>query len=131
MRIIFLTLCDILYENKEKDIPNIPRYEQLKALREAIYSDPVRKWSVEEICSEMNVSRAYFHRIYQNAFGITCGQDIISGRLSYAADLLENTEMSVSLIAEKCGYDSDSYFMRQFRKHKGCTPTEYRRRKQS
>lgn len=131
MRIIFLTLCDILYEKEEKDIPNIPRYEQLRALREAIYSDPVRKWSVEEICSEMNVSRAYFHRIYQSAFGITCGQDIISGRLSYAADLLENTEMSVSLIAEKCGYDSDSYFMRQFRKHKGCTPSEYRRRKQS
>ncbi|MBQ1519507.1 MAG: helix-turn-helix transcriptional regulator, partial [Ruminococcus sp.] len=29
---------------------------------------------------------------------------------------------------ETCGYDSDAYFMRQFKQHKGFTPSEYRRR---
>ena len=42
--------------------------------------------------------------------------------------MLRNTENSVAQIAELCGYDSESYFMRQFKLHKGCTPTEYRRR---
>lgn len=76
----------------------------------------------------MNISRTYFHRIYSKAFGVTFMQDVINSRLAAAADMLTGTNRSVSYIAEKCGYDSDSYFMRQFRKHYGCTPTEYRRR---
>ncbi|HOR22293.1 MAG TPA: AraC family transcriptional regulator, partial [Ruminococcus sp.] len=71
---------------------------------------------------------AYFHRIYRQAFGVTLRQDVIESRLIAAAELLETTDLSVSAIAERCGYFSDSYFMRQFRLHKGCTPTEYRRR---
>ena len=73
-------------------------------------------------------SRTYFHRLYFEAFGVTCRQDVIESRLLKAADLLKNTGKSVTEIAEACGYDSESYFMRQFKKHKECTPSEFRRR---
>lgn len=88
-------------------------------------------WSVGMVCRQLSVSKTYFHRIYVNAFGTTFTQDVIESRLLYASQLLADTDLSVSAVAEKCGYESDAYFMRQFRQHRGCTPTEYRKRRLS
>lgn len=128
MKLIFISLSDAANSIMPTPRETIPRYSELKRLRDAIYDDPMNSWSVEEMCGEMNISRTYFHRLYLAAFGVTCRQDVIESRLLYAAELLKNTDMSVSAIAEQCGYDSESYFMRQFKKHKDCTPSEYRRR---
>ncbi len=127
MRLIVIALSEAVRCESPDKYVDIPRYGELKAVREAIYDDPVNHWSAEEISEDMGISRPYFHRLYQEAFGVTCRQDIIESRLIYAAELLRTTEMSVSEVAEKCGYDSDAYFMRQFKQHKGCTPSEYRR----
>lgn len=127
LRIILISLeeavCGI--ELAEKDVP---RYPQLKEIRREMYDDPVENLSVDKLCRRLAVSRTYFHRIYMAAFGVTFRQDAIKSRLSYACRLLLETELSVGMIAEKCGYESESYFMRQFRQHMGCTPSEYRRK---
>lgn len=128
MRIIFIALSDAADPPRQSPEENIPRYGELKRIREAVYDDPLNNWSVNELCDDMQISRSYFHRLYFTAFGVTFRQDVIESRLIRAAQLLKNTDMSVTAISETCGYDSESYFMRQFKKHKGCTPTEYRRR---
>ena len=74
------------------------------------------------------MGRSYFHKIYHEAFGVTYRQDEIKSRMAYACKLLTETNTSVSVIAEKCGYETESFFMRQFRQQMGCTPTEYRRK---
>ena len=128
MRLIFIALGEACGEERTSPDEILPHYAQLKALRDSIYDDPINRWSVDEMSADLGISRAYFHRLYLEAFGVTCRQDVIESRLLYAAELLKSTDLSVSAVAEQCGYDSDSYFMRQFKKHKGCTPTEYRRR---
>jgi len=128
MRIIFIAMSDITDNSQADPRENIPRYAELRKLRDAVYDDPTGSWSVEEMCEDMQISRTYFHRIYFEAFGVTFRQDIIESRLIHASELLINTDLSVTAIAETCGYDSESYFMRQFKQHKGCTPSEYRRR---
>lgn len=128
MRLIFIALSEEKNKLPIDEYETIPRYAELKALREAIYDSPKENWSAAEMSEDLGISLAYFHRLYQAAFGVTCHQDVIESRLTSAAELLRNTNMSVSDIAEKCGYYSDAYFMRQFKQHKGCTPTEYRRR---
>ena len=128
MRLILIAISENCHKIPSGKVETIPRYSELKALRDAIYDDPMNHWSAEEMSEDMGISRPYFHRLYQSAFGVTCRQDIIESRLIYASELLRNTDMSISVIAETCGYDSDAYFMRQFKQHKGCTPSEYRRR---
>lgn len=126
MRIIFISVCEM--SARKKSLPDIPHYNRLKTVRSAIIAEPMKEWSVDDICYNLNISRTYFHRLYKQAFGITCIQDVIQSRINYACELLKNTDLSVSEISEKCGYDSDSYFMRQFRHLKNCTPSEYRRK---
>lgn len=129
MRIILIaledTVCGVGTATEGNDTP---RYPQLRAIRREIYENPNAAMSVDKLCRRLAVSRTYFHRIYLSAFGVTFRQDAIKSKLTYACDLLLNTELSVSAVAEKCGYESDSYFMRQFRQHMGCTPSEYRKR---
>jgi len=126
MRLLFISLSDAASRDSHDPKRSIPHLAELKRLRESIFDDPLGEWNSDLLAAEIGISRAYFHRIYLAAFGVTCRQDVIESRLIYAADMLRNTDLSVSEIAEKCGYESDSYFMRQFRQHKGCTPTEYR-----
>lgn len=127
MRLLFIVLSDAGEKNTVPEERAIPHFSKLKKLRESIYDDPTGEWDSDLLAAEMGISRAYFHRIYLAAFGVTCRQDVIESKLLYAADLLKNTDYSISVIAEQCGYESDSYFMRQFRQHNGCTPTEYRK----
>lgn len=128
LRMIFLSVSEQYCSRKAMPSSEIPHYKELYALRSRIYADPVKNWSIDRICSQLGLSSAYFHRLYYAAFGTTCRQDVINGRLALAEKLLLSTDKTVGSIAEQCGYDSDSYFMRQFKQQKGYTPSEYRRR---
>lgn len=125
LRLLFISICTPALPRNE--ISTVPRMKQLRQLRQNIYDDPSADWNIDRICRNMCISRAYFHRIYQEAFGVTFLSDVIESRLSYAETLLSTTDKTVMAISEMCGYESGAYFMRQFRKRRGCTPTEYRR----
>ncbi len=130
MRIILIAIEDA-HSGIKAEKNSIPKYPHLNELRSSVYDDPLYEWSVDNVCRKLSISKTYFHRIYSDTFGTTFRQDVIESRLIYASKLLAETELSVSAIAEKCGYESDAYFMRQFRQHRGCTPTEYRKKKLS
>ncbi len=103
-------------------------YEDLVSLRGEIYQNPELEWSVTLCCQKLSISASYFQRIYRNAFGVSCAQDIQKSKLDYAKKLLLNTTDTLQTISRKCGYDY-SHFMRTFKKEVGITPTEYRKGK--
>ena len=49
-------------------------------------------------------------------------------RLDFFCHLLESTTMPIKEAAEKSGFIETSNFSTIFKKHKGCTPSEYRRK---
>ena len=51
-------------------------------------------------------------------------------RISKSVELLANPDLSVTEIAMQCGFSGSSYFTETFRKAIGCTPSDYRMRKQ-
>lgn len=72
------------------------------------------------------ISSGYLSAAYKKAFGIPISKYIISLRMKHAAKLLRSTRLPVANIAESCGFNNLSYFMRTFKKYYGKTPTEYR-----
>ena len=52
-------------------------------------------------------------------------EDVYSSRMNYARELLTTTSLPIGEIAERCGYESNIYFSRQFKRKIGMTPTEY------
>lgn len=127
LKMLLINISEQLSSDAYDKLKNTPYYPQLSELRKNIYESPESSWNIDDICDEFGISKTYFHNIYFSAFGVTCMQDVIGSRIALAENLLSSTSLSVALIAEQCGYESDSYFMRQFKKTTGHTPTEYRR----
>ena len=105
----------------------VPHYDKLTALRHEIYKHPEKDWFIQDICNTLGISRPYFHKIYLAAFGTTCTQDVIASRIACSKRLLETTDKAINVVSQQSGFETDVYFMRQFKKHVGMTPTAYRR----
>lgn len=105
-----------------------PHYNLLIELREKIYRNPQRKWNVDLMAADVNMSRSYFQHVYREVFGVSCMTDVISGKIEKAKEILSETGCTVSQVSAMCGYDNEEHFMRQFKKIVGVTPTGYRKR---
>ncbi len=124
-----LLLC-LLWEASDGTVSRaaeVPHYDKLTSLRHRIYQHPEESWFIQDICEDLGISRPYFHKIYLAAFGTTCTQDVIASRIACSKRLLETTDDPIAAVSQQSGFETDVYFMRQFKRHVGMTPTAYRR----
>lgn len=124
LRSFFMKLSDL----RERTAPHqLKRYYlRFTELRNDLYRPPHQNVSVTELAARLNLSKSYFQHIYKELFGCSVMTDIINSRLEHAKYLLDHSEMSVTQIANSCGYENDTHFMRQFKKFVGTSPRQYR-----
>ncbi len=72
------------------------------------------------------VSGKTFHTHFKLATGQTPGEAIRARQIEEARRLLSQTQLSITIIAEKSGFNSSSDFARRFRAIAGVPPSEYR-----
>jgi AraC-like DNA-binding protein len=93
----------------------------------AIHRDPGHDWAVEELARACSLSRSAFAARFVARVGKPPATYLAHVRLDAATDLLRNTSLSVTLIAEKVGYTSEAAFSRAFRHRYGSPPARWRR----
>jgi two-component system, response regulator YesN len=71
---------------------------------------------------------AYISRLFRKETGLSLSDYILQERMKKAADLLLETDRTVSHIASDLGYGNFSYFARMFKRVHGVTPLEFRNR---
>jgi AraC-like DNA-binding protein len=103
-------------------------YEKLYHLRREIESKPEYPWNINEMRRKLNISKSTIQKNYKEYFGKSIFEDLIQFRIEKSKHLLTETDTSISEIAVLCDYSSDSYFMKQFKKEVGVTPTQYRKK---
>lgn len=74
----------------------------------------------------LHVSPSRFNHLFREVVGVPPHTYVTALRMSNARALLEDTDLAVNRIAEKCGYENPLYFAQAFRKHTGLSPTAYR-----
>ncbi|WP_187642809.1 helix-turn-helix domain-containing protein [Escherichia coli] len=74
-------------------------------------------------------SRRYLQLLFYDYVGMPVGKYIQRRRVSRAAVLLRLTNLPLVTISEKLCYDSQQTFTREFKKHTGSTPLQYRKDK--
>lgn len=82
--------------------------------------------TLEEAAGIIGVSVSHFCRSFKKDFSVTFHNYINEIRIQQAKKLLLYSEDSISLIAEKVGYQNDCRFYSNFKKVAGMTPKEYR-----
>lgn len=119
----FISLAE-KYENENTD----NQYSaKLKKLHRDIYRHPEIRFNIPDAASKIGISNSHFQRLYVEQFGISCKRDMIKAKTAKAKELLVSTELSVYEISEKCGYDSPTHFMKQFKSETGMTALQYRK----
>ncbi len=102
--------------------------ENLKKVLQYIgehYSSPIRLFELAEL---VNMNEQYFCRYFKKNIGKTITEYINVIRVEKAATALAETEDKIIDIAAACGFDNTGYFIRRFKKEKGMTPSEYRKK---
>ncbi|MBQ8311060.1 MAG: helix-turn-helix transcriptional regulator [Clostridia bacterium] len=112
--------------NAENPAREHPYYHLFCTLRNDIRLLPQSDWSIDEICKRMNLSRSYVQHLYKSFFCVSIVSDVQGSRMEHAKYLLSATNMTVSGIAQACGYESDVHFMRIFKRVTGMTPSGFR-----
>ncbi|MBN2712912.1 MAG: helix-turn-helix transcriptional regulator, partial [Planctomycetes bacterium] len=79
-----------------------------------------------DFARELRLSPAYFARVFKRTFKLSPRQWLVAQRVRHGADLLMDTNLDVSEIAYRLGYDEPRLFTRQFRMYMGTTPSLYR-----
>ena len=71
------------------------------------------------------MSESCLSRKFKQVSGMGLNEFITSVRIHNAEKLLAGGELSVTRIAELCGYSDSNYFASVFKKIKGTTPVKY------
>lgn len=127
LAVIMLMLVRQMKNREDSYGINRSRLELLNQLRVDIYNNPGIERSVDSMAEQIGVSRSGFQHMYKKVFGIPVSADVINARVSLAKLLLANTKCTQREIAERCGYATVFYFMRQFKEATGMTPGDYRK----
>ena len=88
----------------------------------------LEKFSLDAISSALAVHPNYLIRIFKEMTGKTLLHRHNQIRCQKACTLLEDTDLSISYIANQIGYQTASHFAVVFKRICGCTPKEYRDR---
>ena len=85
-----------------------------------------RPLATDEIALRINISKRQLERLFLADTGESLQKFYRKIRLSYALWLLQNTQRSITDIAQECGFADTAHFSRAFRSAFATRPTEYR-----
>ncbi len=91
-----------------------------------IYFNPVEATSAGAVAKKFGYSLKHFCRIFRGITGKTPSRAIIETRIERAKELLSDSSLNITEIADRLNYENAFYFSKQFKKVEGESPSQYR-----
>lgn len=82
--------------------------------------------TVEEAASNVGLSVSQFARRFKQSLNMTPCEYLCELKLNKSEQLLTDTDLSVKLISELCGFCNEYYFSQFFKKRTGVSPSKFR-----
>lgn len=115
-----------LYKDELTDHKRVLMNPSLKRVIEYIDQNYKQHLTLENVAQHVFLNKTYISQMFTKNLGIGFASYLESVRIYKAQDFLQNTDMSVTKIAEETGYTSQSYFTKAFKKRVGIAPLQYR-----
>ncbi|UZD99567.1 response regulator transcription factor [Pseudomonas mediterranea] len=93
-----------------------------------LYIDQHFRESIDQrdLAKRCGMTTFRFSRLFKEANGLGFTDYVLNKRMSFAKELLDNSEMPITSIGYEAGFKDPSYFARAFKQYASCTPSEYR-----
>ena len=102
--------------------------EDIRELKDAVHRHMDHSWSVSEMAWYVGMSVRTFQRHFQEVMGETPARWITRERMGMVAQLLEETDLPLPLIAARVGLSGADLMRRRFQELYGESPSSYRKR---
>lgn len=99
----------------------------IKSIQEYIQENSHRKISKNELSNHFNYHRDTIGRFFKKETGLTIIKYTRKIRHNKAVQLLMESDISLDMIAEQCGYTDRSHLILDFKLFKNTTPTKYKK----
>ena len=115
-------------QRRQSDVDNFPQKQVLTVIESMEYIDThyAHKIDYRELAARGAVSYSTFLRCFKKLSGMTPVKYQLGCKIKAAANMLLGTNESVLTIALDCGFFDSSHFIREFKKEKGISPSEFR-----
>lgn len=102
--------------------------ETIHSIKDYIDQHPLEIKTVEELIHKTHsqIGINLLHQGFRQLYGTGIKEYEIRKRLEAAASLLQQDELTMQEITAKCGYSSQSSFVRAFKDVHGITPGQWR-----
>jgi AraC family transcriptional regulator len=104
-----------------------PRSGRVERVKEAISTEPERKWTLGELAQVAGVSAFHLAHLFNREVGTSVYRYAIRSRLAKALDAVLDSTADLTAIALDTGFASHSHFTARFRAFFGMTPDALRR----
>jgi len=121
-----ITLPTISSERRDIHSSDDLRDQILEKINRHVRENLHRAISIGDLAEALGYSVSHLRAVFRDRLGVSLGRYMRESRLSEAAKLLQGSELNVSEIGEKCGFESLYAFSRAFRKAYGLPPRAYR-----
>ena len=82
--------------------------------------------TMRELADSLHLNSSYFSVLFKEQVGLNFSEYLMRKRVQRAKELLVQTTMPISEIAERVGYQTDKYFIKVFKSLEGLSPSKYR-----
>ena len=128
VKLYILELLTQLCRLKYDFVPQISDSEKLiHTVAAYIRTNFAQDLSLQSLSRRFALSESCLSRKFKAVSGMGLSEYITSVRIHNAEQLLTGIELSVTEVAELCGYSDSNYFASVFKKIKGTTPAKYAR----
>lgn len=114
-------------KEKTKKIYERQQVAIVKKIHKRITEELSRRFTIEELSKEYFISPTALKINFKGVYGVSISTYMKDIRIKKAAELLENTNMDITEIAQTVGYKSQSKLGAAFKAVMEMTPSEYRK----
>lgn len=117
------TLCDYNFANNLKFDNN----ERLNTIYQYLKINYRNKITLSNVAAQVCMTDESFSRFFSKLMNKTFFSFLNEYRINVACKLLIESDLSIARICDQCGYESVSFFFRQFKRFKNCSPQYFRK----
>lgn len=120
----------IIYEKKDQvadTLINPKEYERMDEMIAYVhhhYKDPI---TLEEIAREIHLCKGECSKLFKKCMKISLFSYLQEYRIERSVEFLLDPDYLIADVAEEVGFSSANYYIKVFKKYKGCSPLKYRK----
>jgi len=120
---LYLSLADQLIATGENHLQR--SNATVKACLKYMNDNHTHRLTLQQLAQHVHLHPNYLCALFKDYTGQTVFQHLTQIRIEHAAQILRNSNTSISDVAAACGFENSSFFSRKFKQIIGVSPKEY------